>query len=305
MMTFFFSLSPILAIIVLGYLLQISNFLPDEIWAGLEKLTYWVLFPALLLHGLGRQSLAGVPWPSMMLIAGSTLLISAAVLVLWHKMRSDVSGPTFTSIFQGGIRWNTYIALAAALAFYGQEGLAHAMVAAGFIIVLVNVLCVSAFAIWGGTGYSGGAAFIKDVFANPLIIGCAAGWFLSLSGIGLSGPPEEILRILGSAALPLGLMAVGAALRPKAIPGHVKAIVISSLVTFGLKPLTAIFLISAVGLSGIPAGVMLFCFITPTAPTAYILARQLGGDTETMSSIISFQTILAFLMMPAITFLVL
>jgi len=38
--------------------------------------------------------------------------------------------------------------------------------------------------------------------------------------------------------------------------------------------------------------------MTPTAPSAYILARQLGGDTETMASIITFQTLLAFLIMP-------
>jgi predicted permease len=45
--------------------------------------------------------------------------------------------------------------------------------------------------------------------------------------------------------------------------------------------------------------------MSPTAPSAYILARQLGGDTEAMASIITFQTLLAFLAMPVIALIVL
>jgi malonate transporter len=74
---------------------------------------------------------------------------------------------------------------------------------------------------------------------------------------------------------------------------------------FGLKPLAVILLVSITGLAGIPAGVLLISFMTPTAPSTYILAGQLGGDIETMSSIITFQTLLAFLVMPAIGFFML
>jgi hypothetical protein len=45
--------------------------------------------------------------------------------------------------------------------------------------------------------------------------------------------------------------------------------------------------------------------MTPTAPSAYILARQLGGNTETMASIITFQTVLAFLVMPIMALILL
>ena len=110
---------------------------------------------------------------------------------------------------------------------------------------------------------------------------------------------------MGRAALPLGLLAVGAALKPEAVRGHLKPIAISSLVQFGLKPVVAVLLISITGLSGIVAGVLVIVFMTPTAASAYILARQLGGDTETMASIITFQTLLAFLVMPLIALVLL
>jgi len=305
MSAFLVSLIPILVLIALGWILKRVNFLPQEAWSGMEKLTYFILFPALLLRTLGNQSLAGVPWSDMLLVVVSTLLLAATALVFWHQFRSSVSGPTFTSIFQGGVRFNTYIALAVAQAFFGTEGLTFGAVAAGFMIVLINLLCISAFAVWGAEGYSGSAAFVREVLGNPLIVSCVIGWFLSLSGIGLPGVSDDVLEIIGRAALPFGLLAVGAALKPEAIRGHLKAIFSASLVQFGLKPLTVIFLVSMVGLSGVPAGVLILAFMTPTAPSAYILAGQLGGDVDTMASIITFQTILAFLVMPAIAFLVL
>ena len=107
------------------------------------------------------------------------------------------------------------------------------------------------------------------------------------------------------AALPFGLLAVGAALKPEVIRGHIKPIMIASIVQFGLKPLLVALLIAEIGLSGVAAGVLIIAFIVPTAPSAYILARQLGGDTEAMASIITFQTLLAFLLMPLLASLML
>jgi hypothetical protein len=141
-------------------------------------------------------------------------------------------------------------------------------------------------------------SFIREILGNPLIIACFIGWFLSLSGIGLPYITGDILEIVGRAALPFGLLAVGAALKPTGIREHFGPIVYSSIAQFGLKPLLTSSMVLYTGLSGVAGAVLVIAFITPTAPSAYILARQLGGDTETMASIITVQTLLAFLMMP-------
>lgn len=299
------ALAPILILILIGYSLKRSRFLPDDAWSGMEKLTYFVLFPALLVRTLGNQSLGGAPWSAMLLVVLGTILTAAALLIAWQQFGQSVNGTTFTSIFQGGVRFNTYIALAVAHAFFGVDGLAMAAVSAGFMIVLINLLCISAFAIWGARSRKGWRPVIRDVIGNPLIIACAIGWFLSLSGIGVPGITEDILEIIGRAALPFGLLAVGAALKPEALRGHIGPILVSSVVQFGLKPASAALLIALTGLSGVPAGALVICLMVPTAPSAYILARQLGGDTATMASIITFQTMLAFLIMPVIALLLL
>lgn len=300
MSAFSTALVPILALILTGFGLKRLRLLTAESWAGIEKLTYFVLFPALLVHTLGNKTLTGEPWQPMLSVVTATLGLSAIVLIALHKIHISKGDATFTSIFQGGIRFNTYITLAVAQGLYGVEGLALGSIAAGFMIVLINILCISIFVIWGKPSATGIVPFIREVFANPLIIACAIGWYLSLSGIGLAGFTEDFLDIVGSAALPLGLLAVGAALKPEKIKGHFGSIAISSLVQFGLKPFFVAFMVSGMGITGVAAGVLIIAFMTPTSPSAYILARQLGGDTETMTSIITFQTLLAFLAMPLI-----
>ena len=299
------ALAPILVLIFLGFGLKQSGFLPVETWKGLEKLTYFILFPALLIRILGIQSLEGTPWRSMLMVVAGTLVVATIFLIVWHKTGATVSGPTFTSIFQGGVRFNTYITLSVAQSFFGTEGLTLAAVVAGFMIVLINFLIISAFMVWGSSTQNSVKSFFQEIVKNPLILGSVVGWGLSLSHIGLPGITEDILKIVGQAALPLGLMAVGAALNPKALHGHVRSISISSVIQFGIKPLTAALLIYVTGLSGVAAGVLVIALMTPTAPSGCILARQLGGDVESMSSIVTFQTIFAFLAMPIIAMIML
>lgn len=292
------ALAPILVLILLGLALKRARFMPDEAWVGIERLTYYVLFPALLVRSLGRQSLLGVPWPEILGVVVGVLAIVAGGLIVAHRLRPTGDGPAFTSIFQGGVRFNTYIALALAQSFYGGEGLALAAVAAGFMIVLINLLCIVAFTVWGSRADLSRRRILRDILGNPLILACTVGWLLSLSGIGLPGVSADILEIIGRAALPLGLLAVGAALRPQALHGHLVPIAVASVAQFIAKPLLATGLATAVGLQGAAAGVLVIAFMTPTASSAYILARQLGGDTAAMASIITFQTLLAFAAMP-------
>ncbi len=244
-------------------------------------------------------------WPSMLTGVFGVLLIAASVLTVLQLIRPDKSPATFTSIFQGGVRFNTYITLAVAQGLYGAEGLALGSMAVGFVIVIVNLACITVFAIWGKVSSTGPLAIVREVFYNPLIVACAIGWFLSLTGIGVPELADDVLKIISQAALPLGLLAVGAALKLKMIRGHAKPVFVSSAVQFILKPAVTALLIAQTGLTGIAAAVLFIAFMTPTSPSAYILARQLGGDTDSMASIITFQTLLAFIAMPVIAALVL
>ena len=297
------AIAPTLLLILTGFLLRRSGFFPEDVWPGLEKLTYFVLFPALLVRNLAVQDFAGVPWEAMLAVIAGTLAAAGAVLVAWHLVRRRVDGPTFTSIFQGGVRFNSYVALAVAQAFFGRAGLQYGAVAIGMLIVIINLACVTAFAVWGRHASGSLRLLARDIGTNPLILACVVGGVLGLTGIGLNGVVEESLDLVSRAALPVGLLAVGAVLQPRAIRGHLAATAQASAVQFVLKPAVAAWLVAATGLTGVAAGVLTIAFVTPAAPSAYILARQLGGNTELMASIITVQTVLAVLAMPAVIWL--
>jgi hypothetical protein len=98
----------------------------DTQWHGLERLTYYVLFPMLLIQTLVKADLTKVPVGG---VGGALFLSALAMSLLCLALRPalqrlDIDGPAFTSIFQGATRWQTYVALSVSANLYGDVGLA-------------------------------------------------------------------------------------------------------------------------------------------------------------------------------------
>jgi predicted permease len=293
------ALIPVLALILTGFLIQRTAFLPPSFWPSAEKLTYFLLMPATLIHNLAGKQIKSLPWLKILLTVEGAVLASALLVLLWWGLNRQLSGPAFTSLFQGGVRFNTFVALAVAENLFGTDGLFLAALGAGFMIILINVLCVSVFSLAVNNG--GGIDFkrlICDLARNPLIIGCVVGVGLNASGMKLPPAIDGILALGGKAAFPVGLMAVGAAYRAGNLFLHWHPLIVSSTVQFLCKPLIAWGLAASLGLSGIPMSVAVLLFSVPTAPSAYILSRQMGGDHDSMAVIITVQTCLSFITLP-------
>ena len=176
------ALLPVFLLIVLGFVLKRSLIPQDTQWQGLERLTYYVLFPALLLQTLVKADLSKVP------VAGvggalllSALLMSALCLALRPSLsKLAVDGPAFTSIFQGATRWQTYVALAVSGSLYGDVGLALASVAMVAIIPLVNVLSVAVLARYAAPEKQSIGTIVMTLVRNPLIWACVVGLVVNL-----------------------------------------------------------------------------------------------------------------------------
>lgn len=293
------ALIPVLAMILAGFVIQRTNFLPPTFWPSAEKLTYFLLTPAILIHSLAGKKAGTLPWLKILLTVEGAVLASALLVTLWWLANRRMGGPAFTSLFQGGVRFNTFVALALAENLFGRDGLFLAALGAGFMIILINVLCVSVFSL--AVNSSGGICLKRlfgDLIGNPLILGCVLGVGLNASGVKLPPAINGILALGGKAAFPVGLMAVGAAYRAGNIGVHWQQLAVSSIVQFLCKPLIAWSLAAYMGLSGMAMGVAVLLFSVPTAPSAYILSRQMGGDHDSMSAIITVQTCLSFITLP-------
>lgn len=291
------ALLPIALLIALGAWLRHRRFLADAFWPQAERLGYYVLLPALFLHGLSTAKLEGVPVQGMILaLVSSTVLVALLIVALRRCLKVDDSA--FTSVFQGGVRFNNYVGVSAAAGLFGAQGIALAAVANAAIVPTVNILCVLVFARYGSAERMSCKGVAKQMALNPLLVACAGGITLHASGWGLPLVVEPMLKALGQASLPLGLLCVGAALDLRAVRSWLRPVGMASVAKFLVMPLMTLGACHVFGLKGEAAIAALLFQALPTASSSYIMARQLGGDAPLMAGIIAGQTLLAAVALP-------
>lgn len=243
------ALLPIALLIGLGALLRRIGFIGEAFWPQAERLGYYVLLPSLFIHGLATARLDGVPVLSLAaVLVASTVTVALALLALRPRLALD--GAAFTSVFQGGIRFNNYVGVSAAVGLFGAQGLALAAVANAAIVPTVNVLCVLVFARFGSGGRLAPAAIARQLAFNPLVVASVIGISLQATGLPLPIGVDAMLKALGQASLPLGLLCVGAALDFGAARTWFRPVAVSSAVKFGLMPLVTVLACLLLGLRG-------------------------------------------------------
>ena len=97
---------------------------------------------------------------------------------------------------------------------------------------------------------------------------------------------------MAAASLPLGLLCVGAALKPEQLGREVPALAWNSGLRLLAMPLLAWTVAYGLRLPAMESSVLVLFFALPTAPTAYVLTRQLGGDSQLMVGIITLQNLM-------------
>jgi predicted permease len=232
----------------------------------------------------------------------ATMFVMCGLLLL---LRSRLAGSNaaFTSVFQGSIRFTTYIGLAAVYSLFGDDGLYIAAVYITVLIPLVNILSIMVLVKFGGQEGGWHWIFIT-VVKNPLVIACLGGMSLNLLGFQLPLFVDNLAKILGHGSLPLGLLAVGASLQFTAIKKTGPEILYSCLFKLLLMPALMWLACLLFTVDSLSTAVAVLFAALPGSPLSYILAKQLGGDTKLMSAIIAVQTGIAMISLPLITALV-
>ena len=297
-------LAPVFLVILLGSALKRFGFPGNAFWPAAERLTYFALFPVLLASNIATADLSGLDVGRMAAaMLGAVLLVaSIAVLgkpLLCRSLRLDPAA--YTSLVQGLIRPNTYVALAAAAAVFGEAGVTLAAVGIASVVPVGNVLCVVVLSRTLHPEQDELLAWrraLVRVARNPIILGVGVGIVLNLSGIGLPGVLRPLGEILGRGALPLALLAIGAGLDFSALRGRGPAILTAAAGKLLAMPLLTWLGCLIFGVNGLTATLAILFNAMPPAPSAYVLARQMDGDGELMAGIITAHTLLAFATLP-------
>ncbi|MFC0266797.1 AEC family transporter [Kushneria aurantia] len=294
------ALWPIFALIVAGYGLMRRGLPDPHFWPGAERLNYFVLFPALLFSSLADAPFDDSALPRLLTAIG--LILALCSLTLW-SLRRHWRWPAarFGVMVQGTLRFNTYLGLAVVTSLFGGEGLKLAAVVLALLVPMVNVLSVVALT---GDETTSAKRLLRPIVKNPLILACAAGALFNLAGGELGGGVDRLLSLTAAASLPLGLLCVGAALRPQQLGGEIATLAITSTIRLLLIPCLAAAVAMLLQLPSMERTLVVLFFSLPTAPAAYVLTRQLGGDSQLMAGVITLQTLLAALSLMLIVTLI-
>lgn len=284
-------LLPDFALILLGIAIRRWMHLGEHFWGGVEKLVYFILFPALLINAIIRTQLDLAAALPLLLTAFATML-GGMLLGLLPRPFVSLPALTYASVFQCAYRFNSYIALAVAGMLFGAPGIATMGLILGAAVPLANLASVWMLARHGEVG------LLREVLRNPLIWGTASGFLLNLAGFIPPQPVQAFLGRLADASIALGLIAVGAALRLDGVAGMRRISLWLVAVKLLALPLLAILIGQWVGLTSLSFQIVVLFAAMPTASSAYILAMRMGGDGRSVAWLISATTLGSMLTLP-------
>jgi predicted permease len=281
-------LLPDFLLIACGFLLCRYTALDRPVWEAAERLVYYLLFPVLLFNSIVNSPLQPMQTLSLA-AAGVAVMLCGITLAFALRFAPGVDARMHASGAQVAFRFNSYIALALSERLGGAQGVAWMALLIALCVPLANVA-----AVWSLARH-GGQAYFRELARNPLIISTVAGLLANAAGLKFPEAVATTLQRIGVAALPLGLLAVGAGLKLgglKRAPGLAAALL-------GIRhvvlPAIGIGLALALALPDEQRHIVVLFAAMPTASSAYVLAVRMGGDAAYVAGLVTLSTVLGML----------
>ena len=284
-------LIPDFLLVACGFALCRFTPLHRPVWDAVERLVYYVLFPVLLFNSIHRSALQ--PGATAELAAGAGGVVLAGIGLAYALKRvPGIDARLHASGAQVAFRFNSFFALATAERLAGVQGLALIALVIALAVPLCNLGAVWPLARHGGHGCW------RELAKNPLIISTAAGLVCNLLGLKLPDLATTTLVRIGAAALPLGLMAVGAGLTfggLKRAPWLATAFLS---IRHAVLPAAAIAMSIALAMPAPQQAIVVAFAALPTASSAYVLAARMGGDGSFVAGLVTMSTLVGMVGLP-------
>ena len=300
----FLLISPVFILIILGNLLRRIGVPELSFWHVSDKLIYWVLIPALLFHHVSQITLSSIMIANYAVVILSGLFVVTTLSFIAGKL-FGYTPQIWTSLMQGAARHNAFIALAIAGSLFGNKGLALGAIFMVILIPIINIVIVSVMASTlnqeeGNNSRSSTFDVLFELIKNPFILAIAAGLVISFVDAERIIIIHDATGLLGSAALPIMLLSIGANIKIREISLAITPIIIANVLKLLIFPIVVFFVAKSVNLSLFETTVAVIFAAVPTAASSYSLAKQFGGETQLMTSIITIQVALSFITIPII-----
>lgn len=298
---------PFFAVIGCGYLAAVLGILGHAARAGLNGFIFYFALPVLLFSVIsGSDFDQGFPWR----FVTAWCLVSVVLFVLLFAAARGVFklGSAEGALHAlGGVYGNVgYVGIPLVVVAFGPD--ASVPVIMSLTVDLVLIVPLAMIFIEATAGSEEGRPIlrtlgqsIRTVAANPLIIAIAAGTMVSISGL---EPPQVIARftqLLGTAAAPCALFALGSSLYGQPVRGALAEVGIVTLAKLVVHPLLIWYVMFQLfgvdelwGFAAVTAASM------PVAATVYVLAQRYETYVVRTSTAIALSTAVSILTISAI-----
>ncbi len=298
----FLLVSPVFLLIILGNFLRRIKVPDISFWEINDKLCYWVLIPALLFHYISQINLSSEMLYSYSIIIYVGFFIAILTVLILGKLLG-YPPERWTSILQGAVRQNAFIALAITGSLFGDEGLKIASIFMLIYVPSINIIIVTTMVMNFGQSKKNASnneliTVFVELSKNPFILAMITGLIFSIIQSEKLKVIIDTSGLLGSAALPIMLLTIGAKIKVRDLALTITPIIISNFLKLLALPTIAFFVANYLGLSEIEVIVAVIFAAVPTAVSSHTLARQFGADDQLMTSIITTQVILSFITIP-------
>lgn len=276
-------------LIALGWMLLHKWRFTPAFFRELEKLVYFILFPALLFQSITKTPIS--LGDAYVLLQATAALSGAGILLAWLAipvLRPDVSA--HASVSQTAYRFNTYIGLSIASSMGGSAQTIMAILV-GLAVPLVNMAAVHSLARQNGR-------ILLEIVRNPLILATSLGLFWNLASLPVPGPVNTSLTRLGACAIAIGLLCVGATLSLQATRGQARLVSWMIGVRLLIMPVIAIAIGFWLSLPMVERQVLLLFAALPTASSAHVLAARMGGQPQLVAITMSIGTVISAVTLP-------
>lgn len=290
-MSVFTLVLPDFLLIALGWVLLHKLEFSSGFFQNAERLVYFVLFPALLFHSITQTPIS---------IASASTLLQATVAAMgfgialaWLAVPVLKPDPIdHASTAQCAFRFNTYIGLSIALGLGGTKGQTIMAIIVGFAVPISNMAAVHALA-----RQNGGKA-LMEMAKNPFIIATILGLLVNLLGVPIPKPIDVVTGRLGTSAIAIGLLCVGATLSLRSGLNAAKLMSWMIGARLVVNPIGAIFIGWVLQLPPLERQILLLFCALPPSSTAHVLAARMGGNGSLTATVMSVSTLLSALTIP-------
>ncbi|MTH62974.1 AEC family transporter [Paracoccus shanxieyensis] len=293
---------PFFLLIGTGWAAAYSRFFPAEATAWLTKFVFYFALSAMLFRfaaALDVQRLFDARFFWAYLSATAAVWAVAMTVARWRKLPlADAAMEAHTAI-----TGNTgFLGVPMLVVLLGQAAIGPVMMVLTIDLVIFSALLtlLVTAARQGRTAVAALGPLVMGIVGNPMIVSMVAGLIWAAFRLPMPAPVAEFLELLGAAATPGALFAIGASLAGRSAQRMGPALWISG-VKLVLHPLAVgIAALMIFDVDAYAAGVMIAAASLPVAGNVYILAQHFGVAAQRVSTAILVSTAASIATVPAV-----